>query len=212
MHRVALLAIAVSAFAQTDGINTTASRTITLNPDEVTFGVTVITEFGTSMEEVLAVVQDVGITSKHLMAISSTEQYYGPEPFDRRARLLHSFNVTHPYSKLKEISGKLEAARKTLIAESGDLAWSLYVSASDKAVQDMRRQLLPQLLAEAKSNAEFMANAAGLTLGTLVSLAESSYPSGAVPYYYSGAGFYGSQPSPSPITVSYTVYVRYSTR
>jgi hypothetical protein len=214
MHRVAvLLTIAVAAFAQTDGINTSAARTITLNPDEVTFGVTVFTEFGTSMEEVLAVVQDAGITSRHLMAISSAE-YYAPDLIDRRPRLLHSFYITHPYSKLREISRRLEAARTALIAQSGDLSWSLYVNATDKAVQDARRQLLPQLLAEAKSNAEFMASAAGLTLGALVSVAESAYPSGGVslPYYSSGIGFYGSQPSPSPITISYTVYVRYSTR
>jgi hypothetical protein len=213
MRKLALiLAMAGAAFAQVDGIATTATRSVTLSPDEVTFNVTVIAEISTTLEQAVAAVQDAGVTSKNLLGIASSEEYYGPSPLSRTSRLTYGFTVTQPYSKMKETTEKLEAARRRLAAESGgDVVFTLYVNATEKAVQDARQRLVTELLAEAKSNAQFLANAAGLTLGGLLNVSENVYPASGVPGpYYGSISFSSGSPSPVPIRVTYTVYVRYA--
>ena len=89
MRKLALImAMAGAAFAQVDGITTTASRTVTLSPDEVTFNVTVLTDVGATLEQVVSSVQEAGVTPKHLLGITSTDEYYGPGPLSRTSGLL----------------------------------------------------------------------------------------------------------------------------
>jgi uncharacterized protein YggE len=209
---VLILAIAVAAFAQVDGIATSGTRTVTLSPDEVTFNITVVTDINSTLEQAVAAVQDAGVTSKHLLGIASSEEYYGPQPLSRTPRLAYGFTITLPSSKLKETTDKLEAARRRIAADSGgDVVFTLYVNATEKAVQEARQRLVTELLAEAKTNAQFLANAAGLTLGNLLNVSENAYPASGVPGpYYGSISFNTAVPSAVPIRVTYSVYVRYA--
>jgi uncharacterized protein YggE len=206
---IPFLILAVGGYAQVDGISTTASRNLTLNPDEVTFYVSLTTELGTTLEEAVASMQDTGITAKQLLGITSTPEYYGPPPQTRTARVAYQFFVTHPYGRLKEVADKLETARKAVVANNGDLQFTLYVSASEKAIEDNRQQLLPQLIAEARKKAELLANAAGMTLGPVLNVSESVYPATGVPG--PAAAFISPGPGsfPSPIRVNYSVFTRF---
>ena len=215
---VVCLALASIAVAQVDGITTTTSRTITLNPEEVTFQVAVLTALGTTLEQAVATVREAGITATNLMSISNTQEYY-PEPPDavqRSSRLLYLFLVTHPYSKLKEISDKLDAAQRAVVAENGDVQVGLMVSPAAKAIDEARRQVVPQLIAEARQQAEFLAGAANMTLGPLLSVSESVYAgASSVPGpgpYYGAIGYFSSGSYPASIRSSFSVFTRFEAK
>jgi uncharacterized protein YggE len=177
MRRTLVLALlSVSAFAQVaaDGITASASKTVTLWPDGAVFTVNVTSPGAATVEEAAASLKDTGITASHLVAAASTEEYdYTLQPPAPVMRMVHAFQITVPYPKAKEMTEKLRAA-------GGSVTYSLSLTASDEAVQLARQRVLPELVAEIKRRAESLAEAGGLTLGTIQAITESASPAAAI--------------------------------
>jgi len=186
MRKAALLLLlcGASAWPQVDGITASASRTVSLTPDEAVFAVAVTTGVGASVEQVVALLQETGVTARDLLAIGSAPEYYGPSGPTPASRVTHQFGFVVPYSRMKETADKLDAARKNAAANDGELQYSLTVSASEKAFEEARQRLLPELVAEARKSAEALGAAADMTVGSILSVSENTAPAGLV--YSSG--------------------------
>ena len=72
-----LLTLCGPAFAQTDAITVTASRTIDLSPDQIVFTLAVITEPTVTLNQVLEATQSIGLDASKLSTIN-VQQSYGP--------------------------------------------------------------------------------------------------------------------------------------
>lgn len=170
---VLCLALSVCGLAQvTDGITASASRSITLPPENAVFTVDLTTDPGTTVEQAAALLKDTGITAANLVRVNGALPSGGPLVM----RVGYEFQATAPYAKVKDMLGKLENARNTLAGRS-TLDYSMSLTASEQAYQAARQRIMPELIAEVRQRAEFLANAGGLTLGLLESLSESGYPS-----------------------------------
>lgn len=215
--RIFLLMVtgAICALAQIDGLNTNASRTVVLTPDQAVFSVDVITDAGSSIEQAADAVKEAGVSSGNLLSIVNVFEYRSPDEPPRPMRFAYQFEVVHPYSKLKDVTDKLEAAKKKLVASGGDIQFSVNVAGSEKAFLEIRRDLIPQLIQEARKQADFLAAAAGMNLGNILSVSESVYsavgPGYSIPYY---GGIMGSSSAPGSsslaMRLTVTVYARFA--
>lgn len=184
MHRLAavFLLLSMGSFAQVggDGITTSASRTVTLAPDSAVFTVDVTLAAGTTVDQVVAVLKDTGITAANLVGAATTQDNVTFTPPAPVLRMLYEFQITVPYTRVKDITDKLTNAAKAATAAGGSLSQSMYLTASDQALQDARQKVMPDLIAEVRRRAEFLAGTSGLNLGALQSLSDSSYALGVV--------------------------------
>ncbi len=191
--------LSIRAFAQLpgDGITTSASKTVTLSPDSAIFIVDVSSAAGTTVDQAAAWLRDTGITATNLVGAASTQEFqFSPPGAAPAMRMVHEFQITVPYAKIKDMTDKLRAATRVIAAAEGSLAYGLALTASDEAVQLARQRVLPDLIAELKRRADTLAGASGLLVGTIQSISETSYLSGAiVPRVYSSPGLIGSSSS-----------------
>lgn len=183
---VVLVALcSICAFAQTalDGITTSASKTITLLPDSAVFTVDVTSASGTTVDQAVAWIKDTGITATNLVGAGTTQDYQPVPPgAPPSLRMVHEFQITVPYARVKEMSDKLRAATTVVADAGGSLSYGLNLSASDDALQLARQRILPDLIAELKRRADTLAGAAGLQVGSIQSISDNSYISGMVAY------------------------------
>ncbi len=166
MRKLALFAalFSISAFAQVtaDGITTSASKTITLWPDNAVFTVDVTSAAGTTVDQAVAWLKDTGITAANLVGAGTTQESQ------------FKFRITVLYPRIPEISDKLRAATAVVAAAGGSLTYALSLTASDYAVQLARQRVLPDLIAEVKRRADSLAGASGLMVGTIQAIGDSS--------------------------------------
>ena len=118
-----------------------------------------------------AAVASLGITVQDFLNVETGYSY-----FDDDEGLTNSFSLTAPFDKMKETMALLDASRRSLTAEKGmDLRYSLYgVSATKTSTEQARDRLFPELMADARRQAELMAAAAGMRVGGVVGLSQGS--------------------------------------
>jgi uncharacterized protein DUF541 len=204
-----LFALCASAFAQTDGITVTVSRTIDLNPDQITLSLAVLTDPAVTLDQVLQATQALGLDASTFSTINFLPSYGPPPP---RSNLSYVFNLTIAFSKLSETNDKLVAVRRSLADASPAMDVqlnSLVVSPTDAALDRARQGALPQLLADAKQRGDQLARAASVNLGGVLGLSESLGPATNLsgPYY----GPYGPS-GPSSLHTTYSLTVRYAVK
>jgi hypothetical protein len=191
-----------SLSAQVDGVTATAFRFVDFEPDEVTFAIAVTAEPDSSLDAVLAAVKELGLQARNLSAIMP--QQFGPPP--EQTRLTYQFNLTAPFGQLQAVQERIATARRRLVAEGSrvQVASSGFgISSSETARQETRRRLLPELLGEARRNAETLAAASGKGVGDVLSIAES--PVGLAGAFTGGIGFV-----PSNLRTTFTVTARFA--
>jgi hypothetical protein len=204
-----LLAVVCSALAQVDGIMTTATRTVTLDPEEVTFSVSLMTDAGTTLEQAAGMLNDAGVTSGNVLYAVTTPFYAAPSGA-QGSRLVYAFTVTHPYAKLSEVAGKLTAARRAAVAAGAEVQFTAVASASARALGEARREAWAELIPELKQKAEQTAAAANMNLGRLLSLVDSPSAGGPAGAFIGSAAFLVG-PGVSPqIRATFGLTARYS--
>jgi hypothetical protein len=204
-----MFALVCSAFAQVDGVMTTAMRTVTLEPEQVTFNISVMSELATTLEQAVAMVKDVGITPGDVLYAMTTPYYAAPSGA-QGSRLVYAFTVTHPYARLSEVAAKLTAARRAALAAGAELQFNLIASASERSISEARRQAWAELIPELKKNAEQTAAAANMNLGPLLSIGDSPVAGGGVGGFIGSAAFLLGGSAPPPIRVSFGLFARYA--
>jgi uncharacterized protein YggE len=165
---------AVVLFGQLSGVSQNVSRNSTVQPDEATFSVTVNTTFETTLENLLGILQKAGISGTDLAGQGINPSYNQGSPLEN----YYTFQFTVAPSRMQDIAGKLNTIRQNLPEGVTQLQFSANLSASQKAVNEARLRVLPELISEARQRAEVLARLAGLTLGAIESIsdfANSSY-------------------------------------
>ncbi len=202
---VALSGLCAPLFAQSDGVTVTVSRNANLNADEVYFAVAVVTDPGASLDDVLKAAQGTDISAQGLMSINL--QQYGPAP--NQYRLAYAFGFTVAFSKYKDTNDKLSTARRTMATLDPPMDLQIYgigISPSETSRVQARQQLLAPLLSDARARANEVAQAAGVTLGNVVSVTEAWAVSTSA--YY---GMYGPI-GPSTLNTPFSLTVRFAVK
>jgi uncharacterized protein YggE len=156
---------------QTDALSVTATKTVDLAPDEMTFNVVVLADQDTTLEQVLQVVKAAGVTANNLGGVGSSQ--FGPSP--NQSRLVYQFTLTTPLTKFKDALDGFTAVRRGLLANSSSMELQTNVIAitpTEAAREQARLLATTDLIADARKKADALAKAAGLTLGPIVGIGE----------------------------------------
>ncbi len=188
--RTLVLAFAISAslaFGQIDSnaVTVTALRNANLQPDTVLFSVSVTSGVNAGLDDVIAALAGSGITAANFSSVSSQQFFIAstipiiiqpPQPAQPQPMLQWTFTLPVPLSKLKDTSTALTNVRQGIAKKNAGLAMSFSVQGTQVSQQLQQSQpcVISDLLADARAQAQKLANAAGLTLGQILALASST--------------------------------------
>ena len=160
---VAAFAFTSLLFGQLDSnsMEITASRSVNLPDDEVIFDVTVNSGTGATLDQVVAALAGSGITSANFSDLSSS-----------RGGLAWDFSMSVPLSKMKATLASLAALQQSVSASKAGLTMSFDIAGSRQSNQSQSCSM-PDLIADAKAQAQRLASAAGLTAGPILAMSES---------------------------------------
>src|ERR1039457_2152441 len=172
------------AFGQLDSnsITVTASQSGNLQPDQVLFAVYVTTPLTASLDDVLAAVKGAGITSANFSGVyssataqSGTGTGNGQPPAEQWA-----FGLAVPFAQMKATVTTLTSLQQSTMQANSGFTLSFSVQSAQVSTSLLQSQScnIPGLIAEATAQAQKLAAAAGLNLGSI--LAMSSNTSSAV--------------------------------
>src|SRR5438874_1912535 len=177
---IALVACTSVAFAQLDSnsVTVTASRNPNLQPDQAVFAVRVISGLTTSLDEIIAALQGSGLGLANFLGMSTTQPFTvvgaGPQI---QPMLEWDFALPAALSKTKETVTTLTNLQQTIAQKNSGLTLSFYLQGSQVSQQLQQSQncAFTELVADARAQAQKLATAAGLNVGTI--LAMSSFTS-----------------------------------
>jgi uncharacterized protein len=169
----------------TGGITVTGTGTVTSVPDEATFTVGVQTQGSTARDALAS-------NSEQMRRVIAAVRLAGVSKADVQTQ---DVSVSANYSDGNQIDGysasnsvlvtirDLTRAGKVLDAASNAGANQVYGPSLSRSDQDaLEKKALRDAVGEARTKAEVLAKAAGVSLGRVTAIAEGS-PGGAEPYY-----------------------------
>jgi hypothetical protein len=179
------------AFGQleTDSITITASRQVSLAPDEAVFFVSVRTGLSAGIDQVLALVQGSGITAANLSSVDSDND-----------GLRWSFTLPVPFSKIGGAIASLAGSRRPAAVTFS--VQGTQVSDEARAKQACKTA---DLIEDAQARAQKLAAAAGFSIGPLLSISDGTgalASSGVLAFALPGVNFVSGfflAPPPPPI-------------
>jgi hypothetical protein len=165
------------AFGQLDSnsITVNASRSTSLQPDQAVFAITVQSGFSTSLDDVIAALQGSGITQANFAGVATNslgQQFVPPAP----PMLSWAFTLQVPLSKTKDKLASLAALQQTMAQGTSGLTLSFGIQGTQVSTQLLQSQMcsLPDLVTDARAQAQKMADAAGVTLGSILALSSGT--------------------------------------
>jgi len=168
-----LLFPSILAFGQLDSdtISVTASRFTPIQPDQVQLLISVNAPASTDSDQVLAALPGTGLTTSNLVNVNSNTGDNGIGLV-----LNYTFQLTTPFSKMKSTLSTLQGLVTTIGANKSGLTLTFYVQGAQ--VSDAAQQAVPcsvpDLMADAQAHAKRLADAAGLFVGPILSVATGS--------------------------------------
>ena len=197
------------AFGQLDSnsITVSASRNVSLQPDQAIFAVTVQAGISTSLDDVVAALQGSGITAANLSSVTTPNQY----SLTPLAPMLQwTFNVPVSLTKTKDTVASLTALQQSIGKLNNGMTLSFFVAGTRVSQQLAQSQTcsIPALVADATAQAQTLAATGGMTLGTIVAMSSATSNLAASPQAVFAAGPYVSAISnnlapPCAITVKF---------
>jgi len=162
----AKFALGTSPPLDSDTLTIAASRTLNVQPDQVLVGVTVNTPVTASLQDVINELQGSGITAANLV------NAYGYEEGETQ----WAFTLAIPFAKMGDTLTSLARIQQKVGGSPGqpDLTFSVQGPQASADSQTAQSCSFPALVADAQSQAQKLASAAGITLGPVVSLSEGS--------------------------------------
>jgi Protein of unknown function (DUF541) len=165
------------AAAQTlDGINAPVSRTVTLTADEASFTITSAATLDSTQQQVKQALQNAGLPNPTVVA-TGLGQDSSTYPASV-AQMLYSATVVIPAGSALDTAKRLETLRTHLPAPLQSLQYSVAFNPSQTTVDAMRQVVMPQLLDDSRKLATSLAAAAGVKLGVIRWISDSSGVSG----------------------------------
>jgi hypothetical protein len=138
-----------------NGITVTPSRTVNLAPDQAVFSAYVTAAPDASQDQVLEIFREVGAANPVVYASGASS---------------YTVSFTTPAEAMRQMAQKLDQIRLKRPLVLTDFSYGAALSASDSAVQAARASLLPQLIGDARADAQALAAAASLKLGPIQSV------------------------------------------
>jgi hypothetical protein len=177
-----------AAFAQLDSnsVTVSATRSMTQQPDQVLFAVNVQSGLNTSLDDVVAALQGSGITAANFSGVSMGPNVLfavvGPQPGPpiMASPLQWVFALPVPLAKIKDTIAMLTALQQSIAKQNNGLMLSFNVQGTQVSAQSQQSHVCPtsDLLADATTQAQKLAAAAGLSLGAVLAMASGTSVSG----------------------------------
>jgi uncharacterized protein YggE len=175
-----ILALVLSsslAFGQLDSnsITVTASRGNSSSPpDLAVFSVVVISGLDTSLDDVIALLQGTGISAANLQSLGQSRLSNAPGQVTET--LNWRFSFTSPLTKNKDTIAMLTGLQQTIAKNNTGVTMSFSIQGTQSSAQP-QTCLLPDLLTDARSRAQKLADGAGVSVGNILAM---SSPTAAV--------------------------------
>jgi len=194
-----LAPVCMSGQIAVGSVSVTASQTASEQPTGASFSVVVNAPITASLSNVVAAVASVGITASSLVNVGSANTNFGqsaPGPV-----ISWTFQLSTPFSNQATVASQLAALQKTIGQNNNGFALSFSVSATSAypAACD-----LASLVSSARTQAQGLASATGMGLGSIVGLTSSvSSTTGAIcslGVKFTLGGYWA--PGPNTITIN----------
>jgi hypothetical protein len=170
----------------------------TVQPDQAVFSISVNSGFDRGLEEIAALLANLGITAADLTGIE------GSAAFGNSPQMIWTFQLTAPLAKATDTVASLTSLQKALPQNATGLSMSFSLQNLQVSAPQPQSCDFNSLMASARSQARTMASAAGLTVGSVVSVSSGVSPS--VPNcgltVTFGLVVLFNQPPPTAITVT----------
>jgi hypothetical protein len=168
-----LVVFASFACAQLDSnsITVNASHSANLQPDQALFAVFVQSDANTSLDDVLAALQGSGITAANFAGVSS----YSPINWNGTTlppTIQWTFSLPVSLTKTKDMVATLTALQQNIAQNNKSLKLSFSIQGTQVSQQLQQSQTcsIPDLLTDARTQAQTLAAAGGVTLGTILAM------------------------------------------
>ena len=200
------------AFGQLDSnsITVSASRNVSLQPDQAIFAVSVQAGISTSLDEIVAALQGSGITAANFSGFSAQPQLCpalgcGPSTL---TTLQWTFTLLVPLTKTKDTVASLTALQQSIAKLNNGMTLSFSIAGTQVSQQLVQSQTcsIPALVADATAQAQTLAAAGGMTLGAIVAMSSvtSNFVANPPALFVSGsfASFGGTGPVAPPCAIT----------
>jgi hypothetical protein len=165
---------ASSAFGQLDSnsITVTAIRSAAFQADQVVFSVDVTSALNTSLDDVIAAVSAAGISVANFSNVNNRYTYFNSSQPPMAPTIDWSFSLAVPLAKMKDTIDKLAALQKTITQNNSGmtLAFSVYGLQVSADLARSQTCTVTDLLSDARSQAQNLATAANLYLGSVLAM------------------------------------------
>jgi len=197
MIRTPLIAVTFANFAlmglaQHDPFTITinTSRTIYAQPDQVRIDISVDTDFGATLDQVVALLQPAGIATANFSGMFGVTN--GPTSNDPPVKIEWYFQIAVPLDGLKSELDLLAGVQKSLVRQNSGTTVTYAPGSVQLSPEKRAGQCKPQdLIADARTQALALANAAGYGVGSVVALSDGT----GAPILASRIGIVGAAPS-----------------
>ena len=179
MRRVVLAALVLTsgclAFGQSvpNSITVTATRTIYAQPDQVVFQVSVSSGLDATLDSVVAALAGSGITAGNLSSVGSAgfSGVAGVPGVNFGSPLQWTFTLPVQLSKLKDTLASLTTLQQTIAQKNSSLSMTFSVVGTQASPQQCST---PDLIADARAQAQKLANAAGVSVGPIIGVSDAA--------------------------------------
>jgi uncharacterized protein YggE len=199
-------------------VTVTASQSMNVQPDQVLFAVYVTTPITASLDDVLAAVKGAGITNANFSGVGAAVGFAQILPCSSAVAPLPApsiewaFGLPVPFAQMKAAVTTLTSLEQSIMQANTGFTLSFSVQGAQVSTSLLQSQTcnIAGLIAEATGQAQKLASAAGLNLGSILALSGSTsspVASNSVPVAITG-GFASSQltvPQGCALTVKFGV-------
>jgi uncharacterized protein YggE len=174
-----LVSFCSHAFGQLDSnsITVSASNTDNLQPDQAIFSVSVQAGGTTSFDDVLTALQGSGITAANFSSVNTTQQTLTCAGRPSETLMLQwVFNLLVPLTNTKATVATLITLQQNIAKQNNGLMLLFSLSGTQVSQQLAQSQTcsLAALIASATTQAQTLATAGGLTLGSILAMSSST--------------------------------------
>jgi hypothetical protein len=167
-----LFASALFGQLGTNAVTVTASNTASLQPDQILYSIQVSSGLGASLSDVVAAVQGLGITSANFTGIGTVNTVVNGQPTQN---LTWFFSLAAPLTSSKATIAQITAVQQTIAAAKNGFSLSFTVQGTQVSQQLQQSQscVLSSLLAQARTQAQSLATAAGFKLDAVQAMSST---------------------------------------
>jgi hypothetical protein len=133
------------------------------------FGIAIVSDLNASLSDIVPVLQGTGVTAEKFTSVSTFTEYLGSS---QTQKLQWTFSMAVPFSKFKDLGAALNGVMQTLLEQKSALSLSFVVNGTQvsQALQESQPCSRSDLTADARVQAQKLADAAGLTLGPILGI------------------------------------------